>query len=140
MRRPRVNDVAVGIALMLFGMGLAFFLGKPLIGRSAAAARRSRSAGGASPQVRAALQINVLFVVGVMLAVVLAGCSASTRWGLVVRTVGESADAARAMGYDVNRVRMLATRLADFSRASAGRSSRSITPAAGTKASPAARA
>ena len=26
---PRVNDVAVGIALMLFGTGLAFFLGKP---------------------------------------------------------------------------------------------------------------
>src|SRR5215213_9197244 len=27
----RVNDIAVGIALMLFGIGLAFFLGKPLI-------------------------------------------------------------------------------------------------------------
>src|SRR5882724_2130647 len=25
---PRVNDIAVGIALMLFGTGLAFFLGK----------------------------------------------------------------------------------------------------------------
>src|SRR6201991_506959 len=29
--KPRVNDVAVGIALMLFGTGLAFFLGKALI-------------------------------------------------------------------------------------------------------------
>ena len=29
--RPRVNDIAVGIALMVFGTGLAFFLGKPLI-------------------------------------------------------------------------------------------------------------
>src|SRR5246500_5603965 len=28
---PRVNDIAVGIALMLFGTGLAFYLGKPLI-------------------------------------------------------------------------------------------------------------
>ena len=28
---PRVNDIAVGIALMLFGIGLAFYLGKPLI-------------------------------------------------------------------------------------------------------------
>ncbi|HEY8360789.1 MAG TPA: ABC transporter permease, partial [Ramlibacter sp.] len=28
---PRVNDVATGIALMLLGMGLAFYLGKPLI-------------------------------------------------------------------------------------------------------------
>src|ERR1700757_3636200 len=28
---PKVNDVALGIALMLFGAGLAFYLGKPLI-------------------------------------------------------------------------------------------------------------
>ena len=35
VRRPRVNDVAVGIALMLFGVGLAFFMGKPLVGPSA---------------------------------------------------------------------------------------------------------
>ena len=28
---PRVNDVATGIALMLLGTGLAFYLGKPLI-------------------------------------------------------------------------------------------------------------
>src|SRR5688572_20033373 len=33
--RPRVNDIAVGIALMLLGIGLAFFLGKPLIQPSA---------------------------------------------------------------------------------------------------------
>ena len=28
---PRVNDVAVGIAMMLFGVGVAFFFGKPYI-------------------------------------------------------------------------------------------------------------
>lgn len=28
---PRVNDVAVGISLFIFGTGLAFFLGKPFI-------------------------------------------------------------------------------------------------------------
>ncbi len=28
---PRVNDIAAGIAIMLFGAGLAFYLGKPLI-------------------------------------------------------------------------------------------------------------
>src|SRR6267143_4497306 len=32
---PRVNDIAVGIALFLFGTGLAFFLGKPYIQPSA---------------------------------------------------------------------------------------------------------
>ncbi|MFY8115053.1 MAG: ABC transporter permease subunit, partial [Rhabdaerophilum sp.] len=30
-RLPRVNDIAVGIALMLFGTGIAFFFGKPYI-------------------------------------------------------------------------------------------------------------
>src|SRR6476619_7830061 len=29
--RPRVNDIAVGIALMVFGTGLAFYLGKPFV-------------------------------------------------------------------------------------------------------------
>src|SRR6186997_133706 len=33
--RPRVNDIGVGIAVMLLGAGLAFFLGKPLIQPSA---------------------------------------------------------------------------------------------------------
>src|SRR5215471_6103463 len=28
---PRVNDIAIGIAMMLFGTGLAFFFGKPYI-------------------------------------------------------------------------------------------------------------
>ena len=28
---PRVNDIAVGIAMMLFGVGVAFFFGKPYI-------------------------------------------------------------------------------------------------------------
>jgi ABC-type uncharacterized transport system permease subunit len=52
--RPRVNDVAVGIALMLFGVGLAFFLGKPLIGPSAPAPAGGlgRAGGSASDQVR----------------------------------------------------------------------------------------
>jgi len=34
-QQPRVNDIAVGIALMTLGTGLAFFLGKPLIQPSA---------------------------------------------------------------------------------------------------------
>jgi simple sugar transport system permease protein len=113
--RPRVNDIAVGIALMLFGVGLAFFLGKPLIGPSAphlpsiALGWWSRSA-----QVRSALQINVLFVVGIGMAWAVLYLLNRTRWGLVIRTVGESADAARAMGYQVGRVRMLATMAGGF--------------------------
>jgi len=38
----------------------------------------------------------------------------TTRWGLIVRTAGESADAARAMGYSVNLIRLRATMLGGF--------------------------
>jgi simple sugar transport system permease protein len=108
--RPRVNDIAVGIALMLFGIGLAFFLGKPLI-QPTAPRLPAIPLGNFStiPQVRSALQVNALFLLGIVLAPCLRWALARTRWGLILRTVGESAEAARAMGYDVNRVRFWAT-------------------------------
>jgi ABC-type uncharacterized transport system permease subunit len=108
--RPRVNDIAVGIALMLLGTGLAFFLGKPLVQPSAPRLPAiSLGFWSGSAQVRSALEVNVLFLVGVLLAPALRWALANTRYGLVLRTVGESAEAARAMGYDVNRVRLVAT-------------------------------
>ena len=89
---------------MLFGTGLAFYLGKPLI-EPTAPILPSIDFGWWSdvPQVRAALQINVLFLIGVALAPLLVWALRTTRWGLILRTAGESADAARAMGYSVNR-------------------------------------
>jgi simple sugar transport system permease protein len=113
--RPRVNDVAVGIGLMLFGTGLAFFLGKSFIHREVphlSAIPMGFWSG--HEEVRNALQINVLFVVGAILAPVMFWFLKTTRWGLIVRTVGESADAARAMGYSVNGVRMIATMAGGF--------------------------
>lgn len=113
--KPRVNDIAFGIALMLLGVGLAFFLGKPLIQPSAP--RLGAIPFGFftdNPQLRSALNVNVLFVVGVLLAPALAYALKNTRFGLILRTVGESADAARAMGYDVNRIRLYATMAGGF--------------------------
>jgi ABC-type uncharacterized transport system permease subunit len=108
--KPRVNDIALGIAMMLLGVGLAFFLGKPLI--QPTAPRLGAIPFGffsTNPQLRSALDVNVLFVLGVLLAPTLNFGLKNTRWGLTLRTVGESAEAARALGYDVNRVRLLAT-------------------------------
>jgi general nucleoside transport system permease protein len=113
--RPRVNDIAVGIALMLLGVGLAFFLGKPLIKPVAPKLPALGLADFSSlPAVRSAFQVNVLFLLGAALAFGLRVLLHRTRWGLILRTVGESADAARALGYPVARVRLLATMAGGF--------------------------
>src|SRR5438128_7525589 len=112
---PRVNDIAVGIALMLFGTGLAFYLGKPLIEPSAPILPSIDFGFWTdSPQLRAVLQVNVLFLIGVALAPLLVWALRTTRWGLMLRTAGESADAARAMGYSVNAIRLRATLVGGF--------------------------
>ncbi len=106
----RVSDVAVGIALIMFGVGLAFLFGKPFIQPQAPMLPAIELGWwSASPQIRAALQVNVLFFVGVALALLLRHGFRSTRWGMIVRMVGDSADAARALGYAVDRVRLYAT-------------------------------
>jgi simple sugar transport system permease protein len=112
---PRVSDVATGIALMLFGAGLAFYLGKPLIQPQAPQIPAlALGAWSASQQVQSALAINALFPLGVVLALLLHWGLANTRWGLVVRMVGDSSDAARALGYSVNGVRIAATCVGGF--------------------------
>jgi general nucleoside transport system permease protein len=112
---PRVNDIAVGIGLMLFGTGLAFFLGKPYVQPNAPnLPALAFGAWSDSPQIRAALQVNPLFLIGIALALGIAWALRNTRWGLVLRMVGDSSDAARAMGYRVNTVRTLATATGGF--------------------------
>lgn len=111
----RVNDIAIGISLMLLGTGLAFFLGKPLV--QPQAPMLSSIALGAwshSPQIQSTLQINPLFLLGVALAFVLHYAFRHTRWGLQVRIVGDSEDAARALGYQVLPTRIAATVVGGF--------------------------
>ncbi|MDO8772957.1 MAG: ABC transporter permease [Burkholderiaceae bacterium] len=107
---PRVNDVATGIALMLLGMGLAFYLGKPLIQPQAPQLPAiALGAWSSSSAVRAALQVNVLVPIGLVLAVFLWWAFANTRAGLLVRMAGDSAHATRALGYSVSGIRIAAT-------------------------------
>ncbi len=109
---PRVNDIAVGIALFIFGTGLAFFLGKPFV--QPQAPRLPVLALGAfsdAPAIRAALEVSPLFFIGIALAFALHWALPNTRWGLIVRAVGDNAEAARTAGYRVNLTRTLATAL-----------------------------
>jgi simple sugar transport system permease protein len=112
---PKVNDIAVGIAMMLFGTGIAFFFGKAYI-QPSAPRLGSFSLGGwtGNAQIETALQINPLLLVGVLAAIVMAWAFANTKWGLIVRMTGDSAPAARAMGVSVDLVRFMATMIGGF--------------------------
>jgi ABC-type uncharacterized transport system permease subunit len=106
----RVNDVATGIALMLLGMGLAFYLGKPLIQPQAPQlVPIELGAWSSSPAIKSALQLNPLVPLGVVLALALGWAFRATRAGLLVRMAGDSAHAARALGYSVSGLRIAAT-------------------------------
>ena len=108
----RVNDVATGIALMLLGTGLAFYWGKPLIQPQAPQIPAiDLGSWSDSPALRSALSVNMLLPLGLMLAVAMYWAFKRTRYGLLIRMAGDSAHAARALGYSVVGIRMVATTL-----------------------------
>lgn len=90
------NQVASGLALTLFGLGLAALFGKPLEGIKAPAM---------SP---GPLRINWIVWLGVAMVPVIWWFLNRTRAGLILRGVGENHDAAHALGYPVCLVRIAA--------------------------------
>ena len=108
----RVNDIAIGISLMLLGTGLAFFFGKAFVQPKAPNLPSIAFGSWSSyPQVQSALEINVLFIAGIVCAVFFQWALRNTRWGLMLRTVGDSESAATALGFPVLRIRIAATAL-----------------------------
>ncbi len=139
---PQVNDIAIGIAMMLFGTGIAFFFGKAYIQPSAPRLGSfSLGAWTGNPQIETALQINPLLIVGVLVAIVMAWAFANTQMG------PDRAHDRRQRGVGARDGRVGRSRALSLHRgrrlsrpASAARSSRSTIPAPGTRACRRARA
>ncbi len=107
---PGVNDVAAGIAMIIFGSGLAFFFGKQFVAPMAPQLPVIDFGQGiANAGVHAALRISPLFVLGIAVAFLMHFAFERTRWGLHLRAVGDAPDAARSMGIAVRRHRVVAT-------------------------------
>lgn len=116
-----VNDIAMGIALMMLGTGLAFFLGKPFIQPTAPRLGDFSLAWWSEiPQVYQAFKINLLFVFGLAISLLFAWGFKYSRWGMLLRVAGESFDAGIAMGYPVEKIRIIATVAGTFLSGVAG--------------------
>ncbi|MBW7056869.1 ABC transporter permease [Paracoccus bogoriensis] len=90
------NQVASGLALTLFGLGLAAMLGKPFEGVRAP----SMPAG--------PLRINWIVWLGLVMVPLVWWFLNRTRSGLILRAVGENHEAAHALGYNIRLTRLAA--------------------------------
>ena len=107
---PKVSDVAAGIAMILFGSGLAFFFGKTFVAPMAPQLPLiDLGYWSESPAIHSALRISPLFFLGIALGFVLDFVFNRTRWGLQLRATGDDPLAARSIGISVDKVRMTAT-------------------------------
>ena len=104
------NQVATGLALTIFGIGLSALIGKPFIGRPLPALPRLSIPGISDLPVVGPLLFgqDALVYLSVALAVAALLFLTRTRAGLILRSVGENHDAAHALGYPVRRIRLLA--------------------------------
>ncbi|WP_319531862.1 ABC transporter permease [uncultured Cohaesibacter sp.] len=104
------NQVATGLALTLLGLGLSGMIGEHFVG----------TPGIKLPQIEIPLLHDIpvigesvfgqdaLFYVSLLLVAGTSWMLFKTRWGLILRAVGENHNSAHALGYDVIKVRYMA--------------------------------
>jgi general nucleoside transport system permease protein len=104
------NQVATGLALSLFGVGLSAFIGKPYVSEMIAGIQPlSIPFLSDLPVLGKLLFAHSPFVyLSLLLCALVHGFLYRTRAGLLMRAVGESAASAHALGYPVIAIRYLA--------------------------------
>lgn len=104
------NQAASGLATTIFGIGLSAFIGKFYVSQALPGMKALAIPGLAKIPVLGPVLFNqppVVYLAFVMYGV-LAWMLTRTRWGLVLRAVGESPEAAHAIGYPVLAIRYAA--------------------------------
>ena len=104
------NQVATGLALSLFGIGLSAFVGQHFVSVVIEGIKPLAFPGLSDLPFVGKLLFghNPLVYGSLMLLVTIQWFLTRTRWGLIVRAVGESPHSAHAIGYPVARIRYLA--------------------------------
>lgn len=104
------NQVACGLALTIFGIGLSALIGKPFIGRPLPRIPLLHIPTLSDIPLIGPLIFgqDALVYISVAMAIVVHYFLNKTRLGLIVRAVGENHDAAHALGYSVVGIRFLA--------------------------------
>lgn len=104
------NQVATGLALTIFGLGLSALIGTAYIGKPLPHLPQLDIPGVSDLPVIGPLIFGQDAVVYLSVAVTIAigWFLSGTRAGLVLRSVGENHEAAHALGYPVRRIRFLA--------------------------------
>lgn len=106
----QTNQVATGLALTLFGVGLSAFIGKDYVGMSLDGLHPlSIPVLGTIPFLGPLLfHFDILVYASLILLFTLQWFFGRSHWGLVVRAVGESPVSAHAIGYPVIGIRYMA--------------------------------
>lgn len=104
------NQAASGLALTIFGSGLSAFVGQYLVSESLPGLQPWPIPGLSAIPVLGPVFFNQTVVVylSYVAAILVTWVLAKTRWGLVLRAVGESPEAAHTIGYPVTPIRYAA--------------------------------
>ena len=104
------NQVATGLALTIFGVGFSALLGHEFVGQTINSLPKLNPSflsdiPGLGPLVFAQ---DFMVYLSVLMTILVTWFLMRSRWGLVLRAVGENHDAAHSIGFSVTLIRLLA--------------------------------